>query len=335
MKIKLLLSIVVLSILFSCTYKSKPDISNIRLKVSVKPFNKDLFLIDTLNMNEGLKSMSQKYGNYWLLYNIGVIETGNPKDENFPFYIENFIKDKSIREINDTCVKVFSDISSIESELSLSFRYLKYYIPKIKIPDVYFHISGFNQSIIVDSNIVSVSIDNYLGEKCKFYDMIPIPIPLYARENMSKERIPYDVMQAIAMTTFPFEPKRANLISNMIYHGKIFYFMSKMFPNSEESEIVGYNELKYKWSEDNESSVWAFFIENNYLYSSDFFVISKYINNAPYSSGMPIESPGKVSTWIGLQIVKEFMKSNNVSLIDLMNNNDYEDILRESNYQPE
>ena len=335
MKNKYILYILVCVFILACNYENKPNISNIDCEFSVRRFDIDLFSIDTTSIDKDIEIISSKYTKFWEMYNIGVIGTGDPNKKGFSEYISRFIADKDILEVKDSCEKSFRDISEIERQLSLSFRYMKYYFPDMSVPEVYFHISGFNQSVIVDSNLISVSIDNYLGEKCKFYDMLPTPIPLYARVNMKKERVPFDVIQALAMTCFSFRPIKTNLISNMIYQGKILYFMSKLFPDAKESDVVGYSMNQFEWCANNEASIWAFFVERNYVYNSDYFIISKYINNAPYTSGMPQESPGKVATWVGLQIVKEYMKSNNVSLNNLMMNNDYERILRESNYQPE
>lgn len=335
MKGKFILFFISSVFLLACNSLNKPNISDINFELSIKRFDIDLFSVDTSCLDRDIESISSKYGRYWKLYNMAVIGTGDPAVEDFNEYVRKFITDKDILEVNDSCKSTFRDISEIEKKLSLSFRYMKYYFPQISVPEVYFHISGFNQSIVVDSSLLSVSVDNYLGEKCKFYDMLPTPIPLYARTNMKKERIPFDVIRAIAMTTFPFKPAKMNLISNIIYQGKVLYFVSNLFPDKDEADIMGYSSGQFKWCSNNEESIWAFFVENDYIYTSDFFIISKYINNAPYTSGMPKESPGRVATWIGLQIVKEYMKYNNSSLKDLMNNNDYDRILRESNYQPE
>lgn len=321
-------------LLLSCTI-SRPDVSKIKVNVKINRFDRDLFSTDINNLDSNLKDLSLKYGRYWLMYNKGVLRTGNPSNKDFTDYIKKFIFDRNIREVYDSCSIVFENVEKEEKELEMAFRYVKYYFPKSEIPKIYFHISGFNQSIAVDSAIISVSIDNYLGENSKFYDMLSIPIPKYQRTSMKKERIPLDILKAKALTSFSLNSKKDNLISKMLYNGKILYFLSKVFPDIEESFIMDYNKIQYEWCVANESSAWAFFIENEYLYSSDHFIISKYTNNSPFTSGMPGSSPGRVANWLGLQIIKSYMKNNNCSLSELMIKYDYDAILRESNYQPQ
>jgi len=97
---------------------------------------------------------------------------------------------------------------------------------------------------------------------------------------------------------------------------------------------MGYNENQIQWCEDNEFAIWKFFIDKGLLYSNDQTMIIKYLNPAPFSKGMPKESPGQVAQWVGWQIVKEFMGKNNFTLEQLMSNNNAQFILQKSSYKP-
>ena len=60
----------------------------------------------------------------------------------------------------------------------------------------------------------------------------------------------------------------------------------------------------------------------------------KYLNDAPFTSGMPTESPGRAVVWTGLQIVKKYEEKKGISLPDLMEEQDYRQILRSAGYRP-
>ena len=63
--------------------------------------------------------------------------------------------------------------------------------------------------------------------------------------------------------------------------------------------------------------------------------MTKYLNDAPFTSGMPVESPGRAVVWTGYSIVGKYMQKNkNVSLERLMAEQDYHKILREAGYRP-
>jgi hypothetical protein len=99
--------------------------------------------------------------------------------------------------------------------------------------------------------------------------------------------------------------------------------------------IFGYADSTLTWLNRNERNVWQFFIEKKLLYETDPLIFSKYINDAPSTSGMPPEAPGNVACWVGYKIVEEYMKSkSSVTLEQLMNNTDAQKILEDSGYKP-
>jgi len=60
-----------------------------------------------------------------------------------------------------------------------------------------------------------------------------------------------------------------------------------------------------------------------------------YLNHSPFSKGMTTESPSRVAYFIGYEIVKKYMSINNdISLNELMLQDDYMLILNQSKYKP-
>lgn len=60
----------------------------------------------------------------------------------------------------------------------------------------------------------------------------------------------------------------------------------------------------------------------------------KYLNDAPYTSGMPTESPGRTPAWVGFRIVEAYMKKSGATFEELMKEQDYHKILRVGAYRP-
>ena len=63
-------------------------------------------------------------------------------------------------------------------------------------------------------------------------------------------------------------------------------------------------------------------------------MIVKYLNDAPFTSGMPSDSPGRTVVWTGFRIVEKYMKKTGASLEELMQEQDYHKILRVAGYRP-
>lgn len=310
----------------------KVDVSDIDLEMPVQRFDRELF---SLKRGVGdLDSLKKKYNDYFLLYSTQVIKVGNPEDSLFPQYLNEFLSDSLMNLVYQKCQDVFPDMVLYEELIVEAFKHYKYYFPEGNIPKLYTHISGFNQSIMVARDLISVSLDRYLRADSEFYAQLGIP--LYARYKMTPERIPIDVVLAFGLTEFPYNPLKDNVLSNMIYQGKIRYFVQAMMPEISEATIMGYNPEQMEWCILSQENMWSFLIEQRHLFSSEYRVIMNYINEGPFTPGMPKESPSRTGIWLGLQIVKEYMRSSpGVDLSALMSDQDYEKILRESGYQPD
>ena len=187
--------------------------------------------------------------------------------------------------------------------------------------------------MIVDSGMMGVSLDNYLGD-CVFYDMLAEPIPKYARKKMTGDDIVRDLLGGWLSVEFPFYPQKNDLISGMIYQGKMVYLLKNLLPDYEIRRIFGFTKEQLEWCEGNEEQVWSFLVKNEYLLSTQQKLILKYLNDAPYTSGMPVESPGKTCTWTGFRIVDAYVERTGESLENLMKEQDYHKILRVSLYRP-
>ncbi|WP_421920537.1 gliding motility lipoprotein GldB [Marinifilum sp.] len=323
--------IICVIVFFSCNSRKSPDVSHISVDLSIKRFDKDLFL---LKETQSFSQFKQKYSDFLPLFSYKVVGLGNPDDPNYMEYLNQFLNDSTMNKLANKVAEVFPNLSDEEEELKLSFKYLKYYFPERKVPDVYAQISGFNQSVVVAQDLIGISLDKYLGKDCEFYSLLATPI--YARKNMIPERVSQDVILAYGLTEFPFTPKTDDLISNMIYQGKIRYFLMQLMPKKSEADAMKYTNEQDEWCRDNEELIWGYIIEQKHLFSTQYRTIIKYINDGPFTPGMPQESPSRTGIWIGLQIVKEFMdKNEKYTLNDLMKENDYQMILRSSLYQPE
>ena len=99
---------------------------------------------------------------------------------------------------------------------------------------------------------------------------------------------------------------------------------------------MGYTLEEIKWCEENESYMWRYFIENEMLYSDDQKLANRFINPAPFSKfylEIDNESPGRVGAWMGWQIVRSYIKNNEVSLEQVLQLNAKE-LFEKSKYKP-
>lgn len=324
-----------LALLNSCSNKNRFDIdvSDVSIDLEVKRLDQDLFEIDPANLSVETPELIENYGEFFELYSYRVIRLGNPYAKGFGDSLVNFVTNYHINLIYEEVKEVFPDFESYKDDLVSAFKRYKYYFPEKNIPTVYTYIGGFNQSIVVADSILGIGVDKYLGEDCEFYDRLGIAN--YLQQNMNPENVPVDALRAWILTEFVYNDQVDNLVNNMVYHGKIQYLLDALFPEFKNSLKMGFTADQIRWCIQNEKQMWNFLIENKLLFSTDYMTINKHINPAPFTSGYPQDSPGRASVWLGWQIVKAFMDRNpEVSVKDLMLEDDYQKILSESRYEP-
>ena len=110
-----------------------------------------------------------------------------------------------------------------------------------------------------------------------------------------------------------YVPRKATaietLMSKMIYNGKIQRSLAwiQVLPDEADTLKIGYTDAQLKWCQQFESKIWAWFIDQNLLYESDYQKIQKYLSVAPFtpSTGRKKnESAPKLGVWAGWQIVR-------------------------------
>ena len=76
-------------------------------------------------------------------------------------------------------------------------------------------------------------------------------------------------------------------------------------------------------------------MEKRDLFKTESNILSSYINDGPFTSEITQESPGRLGQWVGWRIVNSYMRNNKeVTLQELMNENDAQKILEQSYYKP-
>ena len=142
-------------------------------------------------------------------------------------------------------------------------------------------------------------------------------------------------MEAWYDSFFSYTNKRMDFLSELIYKGKIIYLLSSTMPKTSLDKLLRYSKSDLDWCERSESSIWAFLIDNDLLFSTRQKDYRSYLNYAPFSKGMTQESPSRIAYFVGYKIVKNYMQRNkDVTLKELMHESDYMSILNKSKYKP-
>lgn len=292
------------------------------LQIKVERFDNDIFSLDTA-------SLSARYGDFFKLYVHNILNLKGVNE------LPRFTTDSGIVQLHSDVERVYpvnGGVSVIERRLSVAFRYYHHYFPDMEIPHVLFHISGFNQAMVVTDNVLSASVEQYLGADYEPYQYIAYG---YEIPFMTPAQLPVDMMYAWLSASFTETLSGEQLLDFMIYQGKLLYLQKVFFPDEKECVLLGYTEQQYEWCGRFEKEVWTHIMESRELFSTDWKVYTKYMSPAPFTSGLSQDSPGRTGAYIGLQIVKNYMSRNqSVTLQDLMKPSDSRKLLQDAAYRP-
>ena len=195
------------------------------------------------------------------------------------------------------------------------------------------YVGGFNYPTFTVENYAGIGLDMYLGIENDYYTRLGLSE--YQKKNLYPGKLVSDVLYNWTNDKYPFNDSIENLLSHIIHEGKIFYFIDKLLPDTNLETKFGFTEKELQWIKNNEEQMWIYLIENKLLYSSDIMDIRKLVGPAPYTSFFTEESPGRAVIWTGYKILKNYAKKNpELSLKDIMLQTDYQEILRESRYNP-
>ncbi len=320
--------------LSSCSNEfDHPDVSNSQVSLQVRPFYKDLFANPTEPPQSRADRLSQKYASYFNTFCAYEIRIGLPSDPTFPDNLSRFLSYEENAEVLPLCDSVFAKIH-IDADLSDAFSCFHFFFPSAPVPsDVFCHFSGFNDITFVDSTYISFAIEHYLGPNCRFYPMLDIP--QYARQTKDIHFLVSDLLRAWIYSTLPDASGKEDVLTNLIYKGKVAYALHRCIPSLDLETLFGFTSDQLKWCRTNEARMWAFMAENKLLFSTNRLDVNKLVNAAPFTTFFGNNSPGRAAIFCAYNIVKAFAKNNpDVPLSQIMAEPDAQKILRASRYNP-
>lgn len=319
---------------FSCQKQSRFTIDTNKNAVNVRiaRVDKDIIGLEPSDMYAEVSRLYKTYPEFMEIFVTQIMGADRSDTTAVVALFSDFLADSTFSDVNAKTLEVFDNIADIEKSVSVAFTYLKHYFPQLPLPQVYFYVSGFNQAIVLENDYVGVGVDLYLGSDYPDYQNFAYQ---YMTQNMTRQHVAADLVSAYVFKTFRNESNESRLIDHMLYRGKLMYLLSVVMPNEKPEILMGYSKEQWNWSVKHEKEIWSTMIDQKDLFSTDFHLIRKYVNDAPFTTPISQESPGRLATWIGWRIVESYMNRNvDVSLVDLVNEHNYLKILESSGYKP-
>ena len=322
MKKKILLTFSILSFLFVAFWGFKKNYATIQslCGLDIYRFEQDFFSLSLDSFYVKLPLLKSKYPSFFL-------------DADVDFKTDVFLND-TLQDLFDTVQNIFQDDLLDLSQLQKGFCNYKLYFPHYNL-SLYTYIEGtfdYRYPVVYSHEKLYVSLDLFLGRDHVFYNSIPE----YIKFSHDIKYLPSTCFLALAGRHIPYQ-QPGNFIEAMLYYAKAYFFTQNMLPEMQDDILFKCSPEKMNWCINNERVVWEYMIEKDYLFSTSPELLERFVFLAPFSKfglGVDQKSPGSIGVWLGLQIIKSYVKNNNISLVELLNETDYMKILNQSGYKP-
>jgi hypothetical protein len=328
---------------FSCSNnKDIPNVSDVKVDITTKRFEQDLFTIDSNDMAPGLNKLYEKYPVLTPIFFQNILGLDS---SSFTPGLKSFLS--LTQPIYESVNSQFRNFEPIQKEFQQAFRFVKYYFPDYQIPEIVTVVGPLDALATLGNDYIpdflgpdflGVSLQFYLGKDFPAYNdpyFVENVVPQYRSRRFSKEYIVPESMKLIVDDLFPDKSNGRPLIEQMIEKGKQWYLLNKFLPKTADSLKTGYTQRQLEWCNENEALIWSILLKNENLNSIDPVTIQTYIGEGPFTQGFSQEnSPGNLGQWIGWQIVKKFAEKNpEIKPQDIMLT-DARKILEEAKYKP-
>jgi hypothetical protein len=331
-----LLGAIFFSVFSACSNDNdipRPDISGVKIDFKLDRFEQDIFALDTTRLQEGMQQLLGKYPTMLPLFCNEIIHDQSNPNETPREALGSFLSTSQIRLLYDTVQQVYGNLAWLEKDLTQMFRYYKYYFPEKPTPQVVTMISEYaTDAFTAGDSLCGIGLDLFLGESYPGYD--PDVFPYFLRRQFKKEYIPVRLAKAVAQNCSD-GPSGQRLLDIMLHNGKELYLVDCLLPEVPDSLKMGYTRTQMEGCYANEAEVWARLLSEKLLYSTDFDKIRKLITPSPNAPVVFQEAPGEIGNWVGLRIIKAYMKRYPETTIqELFRMSDSQKFLEMAKYKP-
>ncbi len=296
------------------------------INVPIHRYGKTLFQLDTVNFKEGLKNIHDEY-RFFL---------GDDLDnEKNIRQLLDYISDTQIISIYHKTMQVFPDVKPLEAKLGDAFSRYHYFFPGYILPSVYTYVSDiyYESPVLKKDTVIAIALDDYLGPDFPIYR--ELGLPRYHTRCMQPDYIATDVMKVLYFDDLSLHRKQKTLLDRMTEEGKLMVYLDAVMPDTPDSLKICYSEKQMAWAKNHEKEIWGFMVENKLLYSTDYQMMNKLMQDGPFTKGFGNDSPARLGIFVGWHIVRQYMINNpDVTFEQMIRLTDSQTILEKSYYKP-
>lgn len=286
------------------------DINPEKKELNITFVNLDSVLVNTSENNlqnelSKLNLFPNQILDYQLEHCLGV---GQLSDSGTILRIKKFVNDTYVSKLEIEIAKKFNNLKSRKEKIHDGFLYLNHHFKNGKLPKkIVFMNSFFASNVFCTENEIGIGLERYLGPKNEVIKMLPDQeFYQWIKDGMLDEYLERDVLTAWILTHYVPE-KKTNTAEAIVNWGKILYLTEAAFPKEEKNIILRYSKKQLEWAMKNEYAFWKYLVDEKMLFSDNEKNQSNFLNDAPFTMGLPEKGPDRLGQFLGWRIIHSYM----------------------------
>jgi uncharacterized protein YjaZ len=86
----------------------------------------------------------------------------------------------------------------------------------------------------------------------------------------------------------------------------------------EKEKIIRYSKRDYDWAMRNESAFWQYIVDQKQLFFLDDKIMANYLQESPFTAGIPMKGPDRLGQFLGWRIVQSYMEQYDITIKELI-----------------
>lgn len=303
-------------------------------KIKIIRFEQELF---ACKQESDFKKLHVKYPEFYESFCRDILNIAtNDADRHCTKALTAFINHRGIKALKKDVDSLYTNLADLESDLFAASENFYKNFNNQKFPTIITFISEYSFANVTYDTLIGIGLDMYLGSGYPYYKTSQIDFPEFMANKLQREYILCNTLKAFGISRFEHQLKDKKFLAFILFEGKIRYFVKQLLPQLNDSILFGYTANQLAWCKENESQMWAHYIDKKLLYSSEVEKFMRYINDGPFTiaEGVPQESAPAIGVYTGYKIIEEFAKQEQATLKEVMENNNWDEILKKSKYKP-
>lgn len=280
------------------------------LAITIGRLDRDLFhgAADSIRARS-LKAYAV-HGEFYRTYIEDILQGAPLEDPDLAVVLQRFTTDPDWMRAQHGVDSVLGDMEQQRMEFEGAFKRLKVLFPDSLTPRIIAYNSGFNYGIYPTDSVLGIGVEWFIGSDHPVIGYLAQEaFPQYVKDRMRPEMLVPSAIKGWLLVHYTRDISGEDLLANLVETGKVMALLDVLLPDTDRALKFAFSKEQLDWCEANEYGIWRDLVSKDQLFSRSADDIGRWMNDGPFTSGLPRESPGHVGEWIGYRMVQAYMAS--------------------------